>query len=65
MALAVAEVRGYDPALVRPASAASVPRTCATPGDISMECGAAQRALGVRMTPFRGALREIFLDGGS
>lgn len=31
------QVRGYDPQLVQPGSAASVPRTCATPADISMD----------------------------
>ena len=31
------QVRGYDQQLVQPGSAASVPRTCATPADISMD----------------------------
>lgn len=60
MALAVAAARGYDPALVLPASAASVPRSCATPADISMDVSAVQRELGVAMTPFPDALSRIF-----
>ena len=52
-------MRGYDPALVLRGSAASVPRTCATPADISMDSSAVQAALGVRLTPLHDALREI------
>ncbi|EFN51622.1 hypothetical protein CHLNCDRAFT_140037 [Chlorella variabilis] len=64
MALAVAEVRGHDPALALPGSAAAVARTCATPADISMDTSAVEAVLGVRMTPFTEALRQIFGGGG-
>ena len=65
MALAVAEFRGYDPALILPGSATlpAVKRACATPADISMDCSRAEALLGVRGMPFKQALREIF--GGS
>jgi nucleoside-diphosphate-sugar epimerase len=62
MALAVADVRGYDPALVLSGSAwaPSVKRVCATPADISMDCTRAAATLGLQLTPFKQALREIF-----
>ena len=63
MALAVAAERGHDPALVLPGSAASVARTCATPADISMDSSAVQRQLGIRLTPFGEALKQIFGSG--
>ena len=56
----IKQVRGYDPALALPGSAADVARTCATPADISMDCSAAERHLGLALTPFAQALREIF-----
>jgi nucleoside-diphosphate-sugar epimerase len=65
MALAVAAEKGHDPALVLPGSAASVARTCATPADISMDSSAVQRQLGIRLTPFTEALKQIYGDGGS
>lgn len=48
-----------------PGSAADVARTCATPADISMDCTAAQQRLGLSLTPFRQALRQIFGSGGA
>ncbi|KAI7843840.1 hypothetical protein COHA_002393 [Chlorella ohadii] len=60
MALALCRVRGYDLQLVQPGSAASVPRTCATPADISMDTSRLQAVLGVQPTPFEEALRQIF-----
>lgn len=65
MALAVAEARGYDPSLVLPGSSSDVPRTCATPLDISMDCTALQQELGVTLTPFKVALQQIFETGCS
>ncbi|GAB4821130.1 hypothetical protein N2152v2_008176 [Parachlorella kessleri] len=67
MALAVAELRGYDPALILPGSATgpAVKRACATPADISMDCSRAEALLGVRGTPFKQALREIFGDAAA
>ena len=53
-------MRGYDPALVLSGSANAVPRVCATPADISMDCSALRRELGISPTPFKDALREIF-----
>lgn len=63
MALTVAQVRGYDPALVLPGSAASVPRNCATPEDISMDGSKLQRELGLQLTPFAQALQRVFASG--
>ena len=63
MAAALAEVKGCDPALVVPGSAASVVRACATPADISMDCSklvGSQGLPGMKITPFRQALQETF-----
>ncbi|KAL4421753.1 hypothetical protein ABPG77_009736 [Micractinium sp. CCAP 211/92] len=63
MALAVAQARGHDPKLVLPGSAASVPRTCATPEDISMDCSKLEQELGLKLTPLAQALQQVFSSG--
>lgn len=54
------QARGHDPKLVLPGSAASVPRTCATPEDISMDCSKVERELGLKLTPLAQALQQVF-----
>ncbi|PSC74470.1 60S ribosomal L18-3 [Micractinium conductrix] len=63
MAVAVAQARGYDPALALPGSGACMRCTCAVPADSSMDCSAAVADLGLRLTPFAQALAEVFGGG--
>ena len=51
------QVRGYDPQLVQAGSAASVPRTCATPADISMDTTRLQARL--LLLPWVWAARRL------
>mmetsp|Transcript_50765 Transcript_50765/g.162509 ORF Transcript_50765/g.162509 Transcript_50765/m.162509 type:complete len:206 (-) Transcript_50765:106-723(-) len=60
MARAVAAARGHSEAAIQPVPSASVNRGVASPPDISMDVARVQRVLGVRMTPFPEAVKEIF-----
>lgn len=60
MARTVAAIRGYDPSLILTGSAQAAARNVATPADISMDCSAAERELGLKLTRFEEAVRETF-----
>lgn len=60
IAMAVAEVRGYDPGCIEAVPAASVARGVASPSDISMDSSLLEHSLGMTMTPINDALRLIF-----
>jgi nucleoside-diphosphate-sugar epimerase len=61
MAEGLCRVRGFDPSLITPARRLDDPASAKfIPLDISMVTERAERELGVKMTPYEDALREMY-----